>query len=182
MEREGVRRAGEQAAGADLVLWVVDATEIEAKIGSGLPQVTELPPGLTAWIVVNKMDLVTTEQKTRIESKFSSFDESMFNGVNVNFLSSTTGAGIDDLVSGLSCFAAGFFTPEPALVARARHRAHLKDTVDALWDAQRAAQDGSEELMAEHLRLATRALGKLLGRVDVEDILDVIFRDFCIGK
>ena len=44
------------------------------------------------------------------------------------------------------------------------------------------AGDGREEIMAEHLRVATRALGKLLGRVDVEDILDVIFRDFCIGK
>jgi tRNA modification GTPase len=40
----------------------------------------------------------------------------------------------------------------------------------------------SEELVAEELRLAARALGRLTGRVDVEDILDVIFRDFCIGK
>ena len=46
----------------------------------------------------------------------------------------------------------------------------------------RAGRAGREEIMAEQLRLASRALGKLLGRVDVEDILDVIFRDFCIGK
>ena len=58
----------------------------------------------------------------------------------------------------------------------------LGETVRALRDAQQAAADGREEIMAEHLRLASRALGKLLGRVDVEDVLDVIFRDFCIGK
>ena len=42
--------------------------------------------------------------------------------------------------------------------------------------------DGPEEIVAEELRLAGRALGRLVGRVDVEDVLDVIFRDFCIGK
>ncbi len=46
----------------------------------------------------------------------------------------------------------------------------------------RSAAAGQEELIAEELRLAARALGRLTGRVDVEDILDVIFRDFCIGK
>ena len=49
-------------------------------------------------------------------------------------------------------------------------------------EAQDAAGNGREEIIAEQLRLAARALGKLLGRVDVEDVLDVIFRDFCIGK
>ena len=52
----------------------------------------------------------------------------------------------------------------------------------ALVGAQLAAENGQEEIVAEQLRLATRALGKLLGRIDVEDVLDVIFRDFCIGK
>jgi len=51
-----------------------------------------------------------------------------------------------------------------------------------LRGAEIAAKEGREEIVAEQLRLAARALGKLLGRVDVEDILDVIFRDFCIGK
>jgi tRNA modification GTPase len=68
------------------------------------------------------------------------------------------------------------------LVTRERQRAHLHETVLALRGAQAAAAEGQEEIVAEQLRLATRALGKLLGRVDVEDILDVIFRDFCIGK
>ena len=48
--------------------------------------------------------------------------------------------------------------------------------------AERQGVDGREELIAEQVRLATRALERLLGRVDVEDVLDVIFRDFCIGK
>ena len=68
---------------------------------------------------------------------------------------------------------------EPALVTRERHRAALQQTVEALRAAVAADQ---EELVAEELRLAARALGRLTGRVDVEDILDVIFRDFCIGK
>jgi tRNA modification GTPase len=89
---------------------------------------------------------------------------------------------VNELVNALSRFAEGFFTPEPALVTRARQRALLQETVLALRGAQEAAKDAREEIMAEHLRLATRALGRLLGRVDVEDILDVIFRDFCIGK
>ena len=67
-------------------------------------------------------------------------------------------------------------------MTRERQRAHLRETVLALQGAGQAAHDGCEEIMAEQLRLATQALGRLLGRVDVEDVLDVIFRDFCIGK
>jgi tRNA modification GTPase len=100
----------------------------------------------------------------------------------IHFISSATGAGLEELVHALARFAESFFTAEPALVTRERQRAHLRETALALRDAQQAAADGREEIMAEHLRLATRALGKLLGRVDVEDVLDVIFRDFCIGK
>ena len=75
-------------------------------------------------------------------------------------------------------FAAG----EPALVTRERHRDTLREVADALGRAVAAKPAGREELIAEELRLAARALGRLTGRVDVEDILDVIFRDFCIGK
>jgi tRNA modification GTPase len=149
VEREGVRRASEQAAGANLVLWVVDAAASECQTLQ-LPAI-KVTSESAAWLVVN-------------------------------FVSSKTGAGVDELVNAVARFAERFFTPEPALVTRERQRAHLKETVLALQGAQRAAQDGREEIMAEQLRLATRALGKLLGRVDVEDVLDVIFRDFCIGK
>jgi tRNA modification GTPase len=173
VEREGVRRASEQAADANLVLWVVDAAASERQTLQ-LPAI-KVASDSAAWLVVNKMDLVAEETQRRIESRFDTKEV-------VNFVSSKTGAGVDELVNAVARFAERFFTPEPALVTRERQRAHLKETVLALQDAQRAAQDGREEIMAEQLRLATRALGKLLGRVDVEDVLDVIFRDFCIGK
>jgi tRNA modification GTPase len=174
VEREGVRRASERAAEADLVLWVLDATQVERRKP---PMQGEMPLGSSAatWLLVNKIDLVSEAERRRIESKFDKTD-------NVNLISSATGAGVDELVSSVAAFADGFFTAEPALVTRERQRAHLKETVIALRDAQRAGEEGREEIMAEQLRLAARALGKLLGRVDVEEVLDVIFRDFCVGK
>jgi tRNA modification GTPase len=175
VEREGVRRANEQAAGADLVLWVIDATAIESQAKLSIGQAAQVSPGSAFWRVVNKIDLIADDEIARVESRFD-------RELTVHLLSSQTAAGVDELVNALTQFADRFFTPEPALVTRERQRAHLKETVLALQGAQQAAQDGREEIMAEQLRLATRALGKLLGRVDVEDILDVIFRDFCIGK
>jgi tRNA modification GTPase len=71
---------------------------------------------------------------------------------------------------------------EPALVTRERHRRALEETLAALDRALSEPLPVREDIMAEDLRLAARALGRLTGRVDVEDILDVIFRDFCIGK
>jgi tRNA modification GTPase len=64
-------------------------------------------------------------------------------------------------------------------LTRERHRAALETCREAL---SRAAIANAAELVAEDLRLATRALGRIIGRVDVEDVLDVIFREFCIGK
>ncbi len=174
IEREGVRRASEQAASADLVLWVTDVTEMKWPKFSARCALRSAP-NAAAWLVVNKTDLLTEKERKRIESMFAK-DE------NVNLVSSSIGTGVDGLVNALSGFAERFFTPEPALVTRERQRAHLRETVLALERAKCAAQEGREEIMAEHLRLASRALGKLLGRVDVEDVLDVIFRDFCVGK
>jgi tRNA modification GTPase len=170
VEREGVRRASEQAASADLVLWMVEATERET--GPSTCQFAALP-GTATWIVVNKIDLIAEAQIS--ESRFNKASQ-------IHFISSVTGAGVDELVKALLRFAEGFFTVEPALVTRERQRGHLLETALSLRAARDAAHAGREEIMAEHLRLAARALGKLLGRVDVEDVLDVIFRDFCIGK
>jgi tRNA modification GTPase len=172
IEREGVRRASEQAAAADLVLWLVDAS---AQEHAQRPAVEVAAAGAARWIVVNKVDLIGSDEIGTIEFKFN-------NDRRIHFISSATGAGLEELVRALAHFAENFFTTEPALVTRQRQRAHLRETATALRSAQQAAADGREEIMAEHLRLAGRALGKLLGRVDVEDVLDVIFRDFCIGK
>ena len=80
-------------------------------------------------------------------------------------------------------FAEQYFTLEPALVTRERQRSVLGKVVQSLVEADRLAGEGAgEELIAEQLRLAATELGRLTGRVDVEDVLDVIFRDFCIGK
>jgi tRNA modification GTPase len=58
----------------------------------------------------------------------------------------------------------------------------LASCAEALGRAGAEGESGREDIIAEELRLATRALGRLTGRVDVEDVLDVVFRDFCIGK
>jgi len=88
-----------------------------------------------------------------------------------------------NLLAALADFAGDTFgSREPALVTRARQRHALEETAAALQRALNHSASDREALLAEELRLAARALGRLTGRVDVEDILDVIFRDFCIGK
>jgi tRNA modification GTPase len=169
VEREGVRRATEQAGAASLVLWVVDA----AAEGDACTEPAPLTPGTKLWRIVNKIDLLPHGQR--------GFTQEM-KREDIHFVSSTTGQGIDSLLGAIGRFCEEFFSPEPALVTRARQRAHLEETAAALRGAHDAAAEGREEIVAEQLRLASRSLGKLLGRVDVEDVLDLIFRDFCIGK
>ena len=65
------------------------------------------------------------------------------------------------------------------MITRSRHRTALEECRDALTRALAASE---AELLAEDLRLAARALGRITGRVGVEDVLDIVFRDFCIGK
>ena len=86
-------------------------------------------------------------------------------------------------MASLGAYAKEFFSVgEAAVVTRARHRLALEETVAALDRALAEGKAGREELIAENLRSAATTLGRLSGRVDVEDVLDVIFRDFCIGK
>ena len=98
-------------------------------------------------------------------------------------ISAITGEGFDRLLSGLARHAEAYLAgSESALVTRERHRHALEDALAALRRALTRDLAGHEDLLAEELRIAARALGSLVGRVDVEDVLDVIFRDFCIGK
>ncbi len=98
-------------------------------------------------------------------------------------VSATSGTGFPALLTALQEFAeAALAGAESTLISRARHRRALEETAAALRRAQSPALAGYEDLVAEEIRIATRALGSLTGRVDVEDVLDVIFRDFCIGK
>ena len=98
-------------------------------------------------------------------------------------LSALTGEGFDALLQELQREAEAVLAgSESALITRLRHRHALEEVLAALRRAQQGDVAAKEDLLAEELRLAARALGRLTGRVDVEDILDVIFRDFCIGK
>ncbi|MGA8613138.1 MAG: tRNA uridine-5-carboxymethylaminomethyl(34) synthesis GTPase MnmE [Xanthobacteraceae bacterium] len=173
VEQEGVRRAHERAVAADLVLWVTDlsATDTDtSNPGLNLPNVE-------IWLLKNKLDLVTQSPSPRNESRSSQCVNHLFT------ISATTGTGVDALITGLTAHARQYFAAtESALVTRARHRRALEETLAALDEALRHSTDGREELIAEELRAAATTLGRLTGRVDVEDILDVIFRDFCIGK
>jgi tRNA modification GTPase len=173
VEQEGVRRARARAAMADLVLWVTDASVDGGSADDGAEQV----PDRELWWIRNKIDLAPEPRAGRNESHAQ-------NGINRSFtISASTGLGIDSLVGALVDFSKAFFAAtETALVTRARHRRALQDTVAALERCLAQGHKGREELIAEELRSAAMTLGRLTGRVDVEDILDVIFREFCIGK
>jgi tRNA modification GTPase len=121
-------------------------------------------------------DMVNPQLTSKSEPVVSKSD-AIFN------LSATSGSGFDVLLARLAQYAQDFLAgAESSLVTRARHRHELEQTLAALGRAIGPETAGREDLLAEELRIAARALGRLTGRVDVEDILDVIFRDFCIGK
>lgn len=160
VEQEGVRRARARAAEADLVLWLADGIDRKVRYDSATP----------TWLVRNKIDLGTVLAGSG-------------EGGHPEFrVSAARGDGIPELIAALVSFAHDYFgTSEGGLISRTRQRVLLQATVEALRGSIDVAGQG-EELAAEELRRAAYALGRLLGRVDVEDILDVIFREFCIGK
>jgi len=173
VEQEGVRRARMRAEAADLVLWVSDASTI----GIASEATEEIIIKTDTWLVNNKADLAGGKRGRTSESRFDRGAAKTFT------ISAATGAGVDRLIEALGAFARDFFSMTEAPVAtRARHRAALERTLAALDRALGEGESGREEVVAEELRLAATELGRLTGRVDVEDILDVIFRDFCIGK
>jgi tRNA U34 5-carboxymethylaminomethyl modifying GTPase MnmE/TrmE len=119
---------------------------------------------------------VNKKLKKRTEFEFK-LNESEFD------LSALSGEGFESLLAKLQQRARDYLAgAESAVVTRARHRQVLTDALTALRRALARDLAAKEDLLAEELRTATRALERLLGRVDVEDILEVIFRDFCIGK
>ena len=163
VEAEGVRRALERAAEADLKLVLFDASK-----GVELDPRTAALVDEDAIPVVNKIDLARVTKAFEVA------------GRGLMPLSVVTGEGLSDLLVAIERAAAERLSSSagPAL-SRARHRVALEECVAALG---RAVETDSADLRAEDVRLAVRALGRITGRVDVEDVLDVIFRDFCIGK
>jgi tRNA modification GTPase len=172
VEQEGVRRALQRATEADLVLWVIDASASGVAAAEGQENTVKS----VTWMVKNKADLLVDKLWINCESPSDAMERTFW-------ISATTGAGMVKLLDALAAYARSYFSAvETSLVTRLRHREALEQTVAALDRALAQPVSRSEELIAEELRSAATTLGRLTGRVDVEDILDVIFRDFCIGK
>ena len=163
VEQEGVRRARARASEADLVLWLTERAD------AGFPQQSPAP----VWLVRNKIDRDAGMAGTK--GSVAARDQ-------VFRVSASRGDGIGELIAALVGFAGAFFGGEEGgLITRERQRKLLLETTSSLQRSITIIGQG-EELAAEELRHAAYSLGRLLGRVDVEDILDVIFREFCIGK
>lgn len=160
VESEGVRRALARAEHADLKMLVFD--------GAKWPDLDEKTQALkddNTLTLVNKKDVIAPDVPS---------------APDVLFVSALTGEGLKELAERLVHAIDMRFTAagQPSLT-RARHRAALEECLEHLKRARYAPET---ELCAEDMRLAVRALGRITGHVDVEDLLDVIFRDFCIGK
>ena len=155
IEAEGIKRAVKKAEQADLILFVQDAT---TKQRQPIPNALLEKRVITIW---NKKDLI--KNKT-IE--------------NGHYISAKTGAGITALWTEIKQILLAFAS-DGAVITRERYRIALKECVAALKSALKA---GALELKTEDLRMAARALGRITGRIEVDELLDVIFRDFCIGK
>lgn len=159
IEKEGIRRGLAKAHSADLRLVMV-----AVKRGGGVEGDFDLAqPGDLR--IVNKADM----------------GEGIGGALAISAL---TGAGIEALVTVLTERVSALFgASEHPVITRARHREGLEACVIELERARTGLmEERSGELVAEDLRLAARSLGRITGRVDVEDLLDVVFRDFCIGK
>ena len=164
IEVEGVARARARAETADLRLVVFDATLDLAAQKETRDLVT-----LDSLVVFNKVDLAPPPEPTAFAANA------------VFAVSARTGSGLEALLDALAARAEALLgvAGGAPLLTRLRHREAVADCVAALRRAESAALP---ELRAEDLRLALRALGRITGRVDVEELLDVVFREFCIGK
>jgi tRNA modification GTPase len=172
------------------------------KAGEGA---ASLPP---VWIVKNKADLIRRRAgssiagrgsqrnvsgssarplpgKTQAEqhqSNESEFIKSILNSDQIFIVSAASGEGVDSLLGDMTSYASDLFGSEPALVSRQRQRRALSQVEAALGRALAQGLTDREDIVAEELRTAATALGRLTGQIDVEDVLDAIFEDFCIGK
>ncbi len=159
VEAEGVRRAQARAREADLVLWLVDDPACDERENTD-----------REWTVHAKADLIDSDSQRRLENR----------GLLV--ISARSGRGIEGLIERLSD-AAGRLAGEPALVTHQRQRHALANALVRLHAALEIGTAANcEELFVEELRLAARALGRVTGKFDVEEVLGEIFKNFCIGK
>lgn len=157
IEAEGIRRALARAESADLVLWLKPVTalaEAAPTLGSGVP----------VWRIASRAD----EAAASVDS-------------DALRLSVRSGEGLDELVARLAVFAGGSTGEAVGLMTRERHVAAVTRAVALLREACER-HDVPLELRSELLRQAGDEVARVTGAIGTEDLLDVIFREFCIGK
>nr|XP_031363007.1 tRNA modification GTPase GTPBP3, mitochondrial [Lonchura striata domestica] len=190
VEREGVRRARQRLCQADLVLAVLDATSVSptpAALGAALAAL-EPPPGTPCVLVLNKADLLGGPRGSPSATPAPGPPDALSpsatpaQGPPVTLLSCKTGEGLEALLELLTQQLAQLcgdpLSGWPSLT-RSRHSRHLGACAAAL---ARFGAGGDLALAAEQLRLARRELGRITGHVGAQEVLDIIFRDFCVGK
>ena len=190
IEAEGVRRALERAEEADLRLGLVEA-------GADVPSDLRTALRPSDWLIRSKLDLHTHHSPDaegdpgsvgRAASGPSELAGAMGPGFAASrppverWVSAVTGEGIEALERELACRVSDALGREEApALTRARHRRLVEEARGALERSISVLASGPE-LAAEDVRAAAAALGRLTGRIDVEDLLDEIFSSFCIGK
>ena len=165
IERKGIKLSLNRAEEADLKLVVVDAKNLDFTdfLKSLLDQ--------NAILVINKSDLL----KGDIDPEIKKLDHVL--------ISIKENLNIDELILKIkNNLKNKFLTSDDILITRERHRQHLEQCLEHLKDFNKKSEDEDFDKAAEDLRLATRHLGMIVGKVDVEEILGSIFNDFCIGK
>ena len=165
IERKGIKIALKRAEDADLKLVIVSARNVD------FTSVLKKLLTKNAILVVNKSDLI----KGKLNSKFKKYDNvliSIKKDLNLNKLITKIKSKLKNK----------FTTTEDILITRERHRQNLESCVQHLERFQNKRSSQDFDKAAEDLRLATRHLGMIVGKVDVEELLGSIFNDFCIGK
>lgn len=158
VEKEGVKRALAARRSADMVLMLSDG-------GRSYPDSGDLP-----------------DVPVRVRTKADLLPENQGDTDGMILVSTVTGAGIDTLKSLIADQLSTRFGSAATLIpARERHRKNLQVTLSSIRDAL-SGHEAHLDMRAEALRMAGHALGKITGRVDVEDLLGIIFSEFCIGK
>jgi tRNA modification GTPase len=165
IEKKGIKLSLNRAEEADLKLVVVDAKNLS------FTDVLRKLLDENAILVINKSDLLKKDLDPEIKK------------INHVIISIKDNLNIDDLILKIkNNLKSKFITNDDILITRERHRQHLQQCLDHLKNFNKKNEIEDFDKAAEDLRLATRHLGMIVGKVDVEEILGSIFNDFCIGK
>ncbi|MGA2219568.1 MAG: tRNA uridine-5-carboxymethylaminomethyl(34) synthesis GTPase MnmE [Terracidiphilus sp.] len=171
-EQLGIARSREALADAGLVLVVLDATE---ELNDEERRLLKALQGRSALVAVNKIDLATGDVDETVRSAVG--------GVGVVRTSALTGDGIKELRENIVALATGGAAAEPGMLTSLRHHRAITAALEALEDAARANAGGiPHEMILLDLYRALSALDSLTGQTTSDDILNLIFSTFCIGK